>query len=264
MGGGTRLALVLFALLAGVVAMLPGIERSLLYFPFRLSAAEEVASFPGYAPVPGAAGDVVAWRRAAAGPVAVVAHGNGGTASGRDWLATRLVDRGVEPWLVEYPGYGARRGSPDEAGCVGAVLEAVDQVPLDRPVWLVGESLGSAAVAIAASLRPTRVAAVLLITPLPSVHAVASRLFPGLPAFLLADRFDARAALVGYPGRVGFLVAGDDEVIPTPLQQAWAADFVGTKATWVLAGSGHNEIAVTADDAQWDAMVGFLGGPTRP
>lgn len=242
--------------------MLPGLERSLLYFPLRTTAAEEAAALPGFEPVPSAAGDVLAWRRAAAGPVVLVAHGNGGTAGGRGWLGARLHDRGVEPWLVEYPGYGPRRGAPDEAGCVGAVVEAVDAVPADRPVWLVGESLGSAAVSLAAAARPDRVAAVLLITPLPSVHAVASSLFPGLPAFLLADRFEARAALAGYPGRVGFVIAGDDEVIPTPLQTAWADAFAGPKARWLLPGSGHNEIAVTADDATWDGIVAFLRGST--
>lgn len=261
-------ALLLVALAA--VAFLA--QRRLLYFPTRydLATATRAARHLGLDPWLDRAGAFIGWRSAATGdrPAAraIVLHGNAGTALDRTYLRDVLQGPGLPPMevlLLEYPGYGPREGSPSEESIVTGVVEAVDLLGADIPVLLVGESLGSAAAALAAADRP-KVAGLLLITPVSSVTALARRHYPFAPSFLVRDAFRADLALPRFGGRVAFLLAGRDEVAPPDLARALFEAYSGPKLLREVPTATHNTLPYRPGDPLWSEVKSFLLRYTPP
>ena len=63
------------------------------------------------------------------------------------YMADTFGPAGFEVRIVEYPGYGARAGSPSEAAFFEAAEAAFDAVVAEavpkRPVYVLGESIGT-------------------------------------------------------------------------------------------------------------------------
>lgn len=266
-----RALLTLAAVLAGLLLLLFLAQRKLLYFPDRyaLEPAEREGRRLGFEPWRDAGGRFLGWRsphgsRAAVGRVLVL-HGNAGSALDRGYLRDVLQADGVPPldlFLLEYPGYGPRDGSPSEPAIVAAAVEAIDLLLADGrgPLLLVGESIGSAAAALAATERPA-IGGLVLLTPLAGVAVVARRHYPWFPSFLLRDRFDAAGALARFRGPIAFLVAGADEVVFADLGLGLHAGYAGPKRLWVQPGRGHNTVVYEPRDPMWRGMVeGLLAG----
>ena len=252
--------------LVAIVAVAYLAQRRLLYFPTRngLDASTRLAGAVGLEPWLDGVGRFIGWRAPHPGgaPVAraVVLHGNAGTALDRIYLRDVLQGPGlprIEVFLLEYPGYGPRAGSPSQESIVAATVEAIDLLGAEAPVFLVGESLGSAAAALAAAARP-RVAGLLLVTPLASVTAVARRHYPFVPPSIVRDAFRADLALPRYGGRVAFLLAGRDEVVFADLGRALFEAYPGPKRLWEEQGAFHNTLRFRPDDPLWAEVWGFL------
>jgi hypothetical protein len=253
--------------LAAVVALAYLAQRRLLYFPTRngLDVSTRLARSVGLEPWLDGAGRFIGWRAPHPDGVpvarAVVLHGNAGTALDRIYLRDVLQGPGlprIELFLLEYPGYGPRTGSPSQESIVAATVEAIDLLGEKVPVFLVGESLGSAAVVLAAAARPG-VAGLLLVTPLSSVTAVARRHYPFVPASLVRDAFRADLALPRYGGRVAFLVAGQDEVVFADLGRALFEAYPGPKRMWEEQRASHNTLRFRPGDPLWAEVWKFLG-----
>jgi pimeloyl-ACP methyl ester carboxylesterase len=252
--------------LVAVVALAYLAQRRLLYFPTQngLDVSTRLAGAVGLEPwLDGAR--FIGWRapHPDGAPVAraVVLHGNAGTALDRIYLRDVLQGPGlprIEVLLLEYPGYGPRTGSPSQESIVAATVEAIDLLGEKVPVFLVGESLGSAAASLAAAARP-RVAGLLLVTPLASVTAVARRHYPFVPSSLVRDAFRADLALPRYGGRVAFLVAGQDEVVFADLGRALFEAYPGPKRMWEEQGASHNTLRFGPADPLWAEVWKFLG-----
>ena len=271
MNATLRILLPLVAVFAAVALLLFLAQRRLLYFPSRsaAAAAERQAARAGLQPWRDGQGRPIGWR--APHPTGqalarvIVLHGNAGSALDRGYFPDVLQAPGVpalELFLLEYPGYGARDGAPTQASIVAAAVEAIDLLASEgpRPILLVGESLGSAAAALAAAERPT-VSGLFLVTPLKSVAEVARRHYPWVPGFLLLDHLDAAAALARYHGPVAFLVAGDDEVVFADLGLALHAGYAGPKRLWVEERRGHNTLRYDPRDPIWrEVVAGLLAG----
>jgi pimeloyl-ACP methyl ester carboxylesterase len=258
------------ALAVGLLLLLFLAQRRLLYFPDRyaLAAAEREAARFGLRPWRDGAGRFLGWSSNHPSGRAVarvlVLHGNAGSALDRGYLRDVLQAPGVPPLdvlLLEYPGYGPREGSPTERSIVGAATAAIDLLAADGfPVLLAGESIGSAAAALAAAERPT-VRGLILLTPLKSVAEVARRHYPWAPPFLLRDRFDAGRALARVRGPAAFLVAGADEVVFADLGRALHDGYAGPKRLWTQERRGHNTVTYERRDPMWREMVeGLLAG----
>jgi uncharacterized protein len=264
----TRLAVVASLLLVAALATVYFAQRRLLYFPIRsdLAGSSRLAHAAGLEPWLDASGRFIGWHSPLPGAAplatAVVLHGNAGGALDRTYLRDVLQGPGLPPievYLLEYPGYGPRSGSPGEDAIVAAVVEAVDLLGDERPVFLVGESLGSAAAALAAAARP-RVAGLLLVTPLASVTAVARRHYALVPSFLVRDAFRADLALPRYGGRVAFLIAGRDEVVFADLGRALFGAYPGPKRLWEEPAAFHNTLRFDPADPLWSEVWAFLRG----
>jgi pimeloyl-ACP methyl ester carboxylesterase len=199
---------VLYALLCiGLFAL----QRSLLYFPSHHTSPSVLTAWQ-------VEGEVVGFAREVSHPKTVwlMMHGNAGQASDREYVLRAMQEEDAL-YVLEYPGYGARAGSPTQQSINGAATEAyraLRQKYPSTPIGVVGESLGSGPASMLAS-EPQPPEAIVLITPFDSLYNVAAKRFWFVPvSVLLADRWDNVASLKSYRGTLTIFGARDDEVIP--------------------------------------------------
>ena len=151
------------------------------------------------------------------------------------WESTRPV------FILEYPGYGARPGTPSEKSLVAAAIKAIDLVGPE--VILLGESLGTGVACAAASQRPQSVRGLLLVTPFDSLIAVAKKHYPWAPvSFILRDRYESSRALQKCRAPLAVIVADEDAVTPVDSAIRLFTAYPGPKKLWRVPGSGHNEV----------------------
>jgi hypothetical protein len=238
-------------------------QRRLIYFPTRLTsaAAEQVARQKGFAPWRNAAGQIIGWKLTAnsapTGSVLIV-HGNAGYALDRDYLARPIHDAAaVDVYLLEYPGYGAREGSPNLKSWLAAGEEALATLPTNRPVYVVSESIGAGVAAHLARVHPRAVAGLAMIVPYDDLASVAQnqmRLFPAY--FLLRDRFRPAEWLKDYRGPVKILLAEKDEIIPVKFGQRLFDSYPGPKDLHIVSGARHNDVAEQSPE-WWKGVFAF-------
>ena len=234
----------------GVVLLVVVTQRRQLYFPQQLSPglAEQTAAGEGFRPWRNESGQIIGWKMPATGSPTgsvLVVHGNGGNALGRGYLARPIHAAGaLDVYVLEYPGYGARAGSPSLRSFLAAGDEAFELLPTEMPAFVVGESLGTGVAAHLARKYPTQVAGLALLVPYDDLGDVAQSKMPFLPArWLLMDRFKPSAWLAHYRGPVKVAVAEQDEIIPARFGRRLYDAYGGPKELQVFTGAGHNEVA---------------------
>ncbi len=257
-------------IVCGAVILFHFTQRRLLYFPTHEdgeTAMREARSI-GLEPWLGSDGHFLGWKAPhpsghPAGRLLGL-HGNAGTALGRlylrDVFQSPNFPLALDVFLLEYPGYGPRPSQPSEASLVAAAREGVDSLSQagTGPLFVLGESLGSATAALVAAERPKQIAGVILVLPLLSVTAVAQRFYPFLPAFLIRDTFHADEALPHYGGPVAFLIAGRDSVVFPDLGERLFTSYPGPKRLWREGDADHNTLTFDPSDPRWAEMVSFL------
>jgi len=225
-------------------------QRRLLYFPTNIPAdlVVRLAAENGFVPWKNPAGQIIGWKIPATGPVTgsvLIMHGNGGSASGRDYLAQPIHEAAaVDVFVLEYPGYGARPGSPDKSSFVAAAEEAFHLLPAGLPKYLVTESLGTGVAGELAKAHPAEVAGIAMFAPYYNLASVAQRRYWFLPAyFFFLDRFDPAECLQSYHGPVKFIIAGADEVVGAATGLRLAEGYRGPKDVQVFPTAFHNQVA---------------------
>ncbi|MCC6509951.1 MAG: alpha/beta fold hydrolase [Pirellulaceae bacterium] len=168
-------------------------------------------------------------------------HGNAGQASDRDYVLGHLSDHD-SLYVLEYPGYGDRSGSPSKTSIDAAAQQAFNELRTiypQKPVCVIGESIGSGPAAmLASSTQPPE--KLVLITPFDSLYRVAARRFFFLPVWLLLlDRWDNMTALRDYQGDVDIYGAQDDTIIPVHHARSLAQACKNAK--FHLIPGGHND-----------------------
>lgn len=262
--------LILLGCIVLVLGALFAIQRSLIYFPTRIAREQFDATIKGS--LDGRVSVIDPFDAVVIEPLSTVAvagtailfHGNAGLGLERAYLAPHFTRRGLRLILAEYPGYGARPGSPSEAALVAdatALYARVSASFAGAPILIVGESLGTGvAVQVATNQKDRRPSRLVLLTPFLSLAETAARMYPFLPArYLLRDRFDSATALLGYGGPVAILVAGSDEVVGAEQGRALAQLSRSRGETVVvdLPGAGHNSWSVLINDEQWTQLLGL-------
>jgi hypothetical protein len=272
-------------LVAAAVLVVSGCQDAFVYHP--TTADEQTllvrAAENGLEPWPNAGEGRMGWyapapsAAATGGPASpepaaphrvIIFHGNGGQAVHRDHFVRGFQSAGAqgrwEVYILEYPGFGSRPGDPSEQALLGAAREAVDlllEADPARPVYVVGESLGTGvATRIAAEYRQA-VPAVFLITPFTNIVDVGARTAPRfLVRAVLRDRYDNEEALARYEGRVGVLLAGRDNVVPTDLGRRLYEGYDGPKRLWMQEAAGHNNLDYDPRLPFWGELTRFLLG----
>jgi len=247
-------------------------QRRMMYFPTQLSEDRALlqASAEGLEPWRDVSGRLLGWRcrHPGAAPQVrlLVLHGNAGMALDRTYFAAAFhgpsVALPIDLYVLEYPGYGPRKGEPSERTLVQAAVEALDALASrgPTPIWVLGESIGSGVACQLAAARPGRVAGLVLVTPMDRLASVQRHHYPWIPGLLLRDRYDSEAALRGFSGPVAFLVAGRDEVVPAALGLRLHGGFGGRKRLWVESEAGHNTLDYRPGRPLWGELIAFLAG----
>ena len=214
------------------------IERKLLFFPSHRPANSALERWTNKGEVIGYARKVVAPRN-----VWLLLHGNGGQASDRAY-AIPSFSAEDSVFILEYPGYGLRAGTPSRKTFDQAAREAYLLLRRDypqTPVCVAGESIGTGPASALTALRPAPDKLVLIV-PFEQLSSVAKDHFPVLLVnLILKDNWDNIAALTGYRGPVEIYGATDDTVIPVEHAKALAAAVPSAK--FVLIEGGHNDWA---------------------
>ncbi len=242
------LQLLIIAYLLLVLAVLI-FQRRLLYFPTKIPAdvIVSVAAEHGFAPWKNPSGQIIGWKVLASGASTgsvLIVHGNAGCALSRDYLAQPIHDAAdVDVFVLEYPGYGARGGSPSQKSFFAAAEEAFQLLPANLPKYVVAESIGGGVACELASQHPSETAGMALFVPFDNLASVAQRHFWFLPAyFLLRDRFAPDRCLPNYHGPIQFVVAGADEIVGAATGKKLATDYRGPKNLQVIPGAHHNDV----------------------
>lgn len=263
------LQLLVIAYLLIVLAVLV-FQRRLIYFPTKIPAdvIESVAAQHGFVPWKNPAGQIIGWKIPASGAVSgsvLVVHGNAGCALSRDYLAKPIHDAvNVDVFVLEYPGYGARTGSPSKTSFDAAAEEAFQLLPTNSPKYIVSESIGAGVACELAKNHPSEISGMALFVPYDNLASVAQRNFWFLPAyFLLLDRFDPAACLKNYHGLVQFVIAGEDEIIGAASGKKLADGYGGPKNLQVISGAHHNDVAAQPPD-WWRKVFAFWQQNRKP
>ena len=219
-----------------VVAIVYFRQRSMLYFPSheevftRLTPWSDGHQTIGYCrEVPNAA---TIW---------LMMHGNAGQAAGREYVLPRMSDQD-SLYVLEYPGYGSREGSPSRESMNRAASEAYQLLRKRNPhtpVCVLAESIGSGP---ACALAREKIAPdkIVLIVPFDTLPNLAAKQFPFLPVrLLLRDAWDNVESLKHYNGPVEIIAAIDDAIIPIEHARALAEQI--PKAQLIAVAGGHND-----------------------
>lgn len=188
-------------------------------------------------------GKVIGFARVVEAPqnVWLMLHGNGGQAAMRSY-AIPCFSPTDSVFILEYPGYGNRKGTPSKKAFDQAAVEAYQflrSTYTNIPVCVAGESIGSGP-ASALVNQKTPPDKLVLVVPFDKFSLVAKDHFPAwLVGLLLSTDWDNTAALATYRGPVEIFGAADDAIIPVGHARALAAAVPSAKFT--LIEGGHND-----------------------
>ncbi len=191
----------------------------------------------------------------------IVFHGNAGSANGRIFFLDALEKLGYRVILAEYPGYGAKTGTPSEKTILDDANRTIQKAvnDFDGPLFLWGESLGTGVVAGLVRKTQVPVKAIVLLTPFDSMANIAQHHYWFLlPKLLLLDRFDSVKSLQHFQGKVAVIMAEKDEVIPNSSTLKLYNSLQAPKKIWTFPNAGHNTLPVAPDNAWWPEVMNFL------
>lgn len=229
--------LILVAILFIAVASLCAVmQRKLLYYPTHRNDSNGLSEWRKEGRLIGYAREVPAPEN-----VWLLLHGNAGQASDRVYALPSFSGRDAV-FILEYPGYGTRPGSPSMSAINAAAREGYRELRgrfPRTPVCIVGESVGSGPASVLAE-DPHPPDKIVLITPFDVLSRVASHHFKYLPAgLILRDNWNNVEALKGYGGRLEIFAARDDEIIPMKFAKALAESKRGAQFHEI--NGGHND-----------------------
>ncbi len=256
---------------AALVLTVGCVQRKLIYHPPGLAPGEQdaVVLRSRLQPWTNGAGMRIGWWRPGSGtrPGSVmVVHGNAGAAAERSYLLDPIQQAtGLDAYVLEYPGFAGRPGNPTQATLTSAADEGLGILSVSRkPVYVVGESLGTGVAAYLAGRRPQDVEGVVLLTPFNTLAAAAGHHYPWLPVrWLLIDPYPSDAWLASYPGPVGVVVGTADRVVPAELGRRLFDGYTGRKRLWTFEGEDHWDASHRPME-WWAEAFGFLREDANP
>ena len=258
-----RMLIALAFAYVAIVVYIMAVQRRLIYFPNRLtpSQANQAAAAAGFSPWHDNSGRGIGWKLPSSGTSdgsVLVVHGNAGCALDREYLARPFHDAAaLDVYLLEYPGYGARDGSPSLDSLLSAADEAFSLLDKTKPIYIISESLGTGVSAYLAHSHPKETDGLLMFTAYNDLAAVAQRKLPFVPVHLvLRDRFRPAEWLSNYRGPVKFVLAGADEVIPPKFGQRLYEQYAGPKEIQIVPSAAHNEV-FDQELEWWQGVLSF-------
>lgn len=232
----TRVMLLLALSSLALIGLLTLFQRRLIYYPTHHRETNGLSEWRFR-------GVLIGYARKVAQPdnVWLLLHGNGGQASDRTYALPSFSNRD-SVYILEYPGYGLRPGSPSMKALDTAAVQAYELLRSmfpHTPVCVAGESIGSGPASVLAR-HPHPPDRIVLIVPFDTLARVAGHHFPLIPVrLLLRDNWNNVASLAGYAGPLDLYAARDDTIIPAAAARALAA--AKPSARLHLLEGGHND-----------------------
>lgn len=238
-------------------------QREMLYFPERRDEAEMAihAHAAGLLRWNDALGIPIGWqtRDGTMDPPILIFHGNAGNILNRTFLIEKLRQSGIDAriYLLDYPGYGSRDGSPTQNSLTEAAVAALRALP--SPAVVLGESLGTGVTCQAVAKCPEKVHGIILLTPFDSMTNAAAQHYPWLPIrLLLRDSYDSVKALDGFQKPVAVIVGENDEITPPQSGKKLYQSLRGPAKFWSVPQAGHDETAWKLSDTSWHDVWQFV------
>lgn len=256
------------AVLVCLMALVWGLQRKLIYFPFERVPAPDAVGLQGAERVSFPTPDGLTldgWfvsRTASPDFTVIVFNGNAGTRALRAPLASALARENLAVLLFDYRGFGGNPGTPTEGGLRQDARAARDYV-VSRPdtdgrkLVYFGESLGTAvATGLAVDFPP---AALVLRSPFTSLADVGRHHYGFLPVrWLLRDRYDT----IGRIDRVTsplLVIGGDhDRIVPIEQTRRVYQAAGGRKDLIIINGADHNDDVLLAGREMIAGVLRFL------
>jgi fermentation-respiration switch protein FrsA (DUF1100 family) len=218
-------------------------------------------------------------------PTLLLAHGNAGDISHREWIMKPFTDKGYGFFAFDYRGFGLSGGTPSEAGLYQDFDAASDFLTREKGIAptdqiAMGESLGGAVAIDAASRRPFRALYVMsTFTSLPNVALAVKNRIPVLrylPDFLIRRLIQQPYNSIDKIGQVKIpvVVAHGDQDSLVPHEMGKALSEKATAAPYrklvTIPGADHNNLFVGPEawehqlTAALDDMLGETAPSARP
>lgn len=231
-----RIAGILLVFYVGLMVIVYFRQRSMIFFPTHAQPSTSLTPWHDGEQIIGYCREVPN-----ADTIWLMMHGNAGQAAHRDYVLNRLSAHD-SLYVMEYPGYGAREGTPSLESMNRAATQAYQWLRArnpTRPICVLAESIGSGpACALAREKIPPD--KIVLIVPFDSMANLAAGKLPFLPVrLLLRDPWDNRESLKHYTGPVEIFGAEDDTIIPLRHAKALAGQIPTARFTSI--SGGHND-----------------------
>jgi pimeloyl-ACP methyl ester carboxylesterase len=257
-----RVVFILILVYLGIVAYVAAMQDRFLYQPSReleatlLNRAQEL----GLVPVRDGTSEIAAWRlpNDSATRRIIVFHGGSGHALQRTFYTRALGNLGWEVSLFEYPGFGARPGAPGKDSFLTAGRELVEtalSAEDQRPLYLLGESMGSGTACALARQYYDRIAGLALVVPYARMEEVARRRMPFLPVgLILRDAYDNVSSLNDYHRPLTIAIAEQDEVVGPDQGRKLYELYRGPKHLMSLGNCKHAEFSTEPTAPWWSEL----------
>lgn len=184
------------------------------------------------------------------------------------YTAEAWGDRPVEVWGVNYPGYGGSPGPARLKSIPPAALAAYDELAArahGKPIFLIGQSLGSAATLHVAANRPC--AGIVLTNPPPLRNMILTRfgwwnlwLLAGPVALAVPGELDSIANARRSTAPAIFILAGRDSVVPPKYQAKVFDAYAGEKRPIRVPEADHNDPLQGDGAAAFDVALDWMWG----
>jgi len=267
-----KILLVLLALYAGLLVFVYFYQSHLIFYPEPLDRNRKL-SFPGnfseniLALGSGESIHFLEFRSPSPKQVILYFHGNAGNLASWGELASQISERtNSDVWIMDYPGFG--KSSPRlpknekvllEMG--RALIERIRDARPGLPLYLYGRSIGSGVASALA--RSEKVEGLILEAPYTSLRALAKRLYPLVPGFVL--RFDldnTRLADSPEPRELLIIHGTDDEIIPFSFGETLALRLAERTQFMTIQGGHHNDLAEFPE--YWGRLQAFFLSRPQP
>lgn len=175
--------------------------------------------------------------------LAVVYHGNYGSACDRVFWKNVLEEKNYSYAIVEYAGFSNDTRKSSKELIYQDVRNAIDFLSTTRhdELVVIGESIGTAPASYHASLA--NVDKLVLVAPFSTMQELAQEQYPIYPAgLILRDKYDNAENLRDFQGKVMILHGDSDNIIRKRHSQKLYESIKTEKDYIILNDRGHNDI----------------------
>ena len=183
-----------------------------------------------------------------------------------------LDEEGFTSLIVHYAGYGRSTGPTTPHNLRADIHTAYTHLrtllPTDTPVFVLGFSMGTGALADAANLLAPRPAGIILCQPFTSLRASAARIVSPLLAHLLPDLWPTAKTLRLLPAPLLIVHTDADPLLPLSMAKEIEAQ-AATQSLYpvtlaIPTGFGHNDVYLHPRKGYWTPILDFLRRHAAP